>query len=409
MKQLIIYILFLSGILYSDTYIGYFREVDTSICMDECSQYTLETESGEFIEYIFNPSDEDLNYFLNRYVSIESNSSVTCLMCTALIISTIEISDDCEYPVQCFVDPCEVAGECHLDTVVECIANYCGGCYADFYDLEGNFVDCYIQPIEACDDLENIFFGLCDMYLGVAIVNGQCQGVSGCGWSIDGIDYSNTFFETFDECQDSCLDEPYTCEDIESDYVELHIDTYSDCIEDSDCIAVWGDCGVGLGGCHYAVNESMYMINDVEELVSLWIDEDCMEWVCDCLDLPYAICTDSICSLSYCIEENPSGCFSNGCSDNYSCLDYSETGDCVPSSCFCDEFYENWYCTEDCNGGTCHLNGDIDYDGNIDIVDVVMAVNIILGLEEPTLLSDINLDGITNVIDVILMVTLILE
>jgi hypothetical protein len=37
-------------------------------------------------------------------------------------------------PVSCFVDPCQVAQECNEG---QCVANYCGGCNAEFYDASG--------------------------------------------------------------------------------------------------------------------------------------------------------------------------------------------------------------------------------------------------------------------------------
>ncbi|HTU63496.1 MAG TPA: hypothetical protein VMF89_33770, partial [Polyangiales bacterium] len=40
-------------------------------------------------------------------------------------------------PVQCFADPCSVAPAC---TEGECVANYCGGCNAEFYDTFGHAV-----------------------------------------------------------------------------------------------------------------------------------------------------------------------------------------------------------------------------------------------------------------------------
>ena len=39
------------GFLFSDIYLGYLREIEMSFCMDQCSEYMLENESGE---YIFN-------------------------------------------------------------------------------------------------------------------------------------------------------------------------------------------------------------------------------------------------------------------------------------------------------------------------------------------------------------------
>ncbi len=409
MKIMILYISVLTGFLFSDTYIGYLREIEASFCMDQCSQYMLENESGEFITNLTSLNQIDLSYFINRYVEVEAELEWECIECNALIIDDINISPDCENPVFCFADPCEVAGECQLNTPVECISSYCGGCYADFYNLEGNLVDCYPETIEPCDDLGGIFFGLCDMFLGYAVVEGMCNGVSGCSWESNGTDYSDAFFNSYSECENNCINEPYVCEDIEYDYDQLHSGPYAECNNNNDCASVWGDCDVGLGGCHYAVNEYMYPESQINTLVSLWIYNDCMEWVCDCASLPSSVCNNGNCELAYCYDENPEGCFSTGCSEDYSCLDFEETGNCVPTSCYCDEFYGDWWCTEDCNGGTCYLNGDINFDGNIDIVDVVMVINMILGLLEVSPLSDFNSDNITNVIDVILMVNAILE
>ena len=59
------------------------------------------------------------------------------------------------------------------------------------------------------------------------------------------------------------------------------------------------------------------------------------------------------------------------------------------------------------------LLGDINEDGIIDILDVIICVNIITELMDPTLYqelaSDMNQDGNINVQDIILMVNLILN
>ena len=66
--------------------------------------------------------------------------------------------------------------------------------------------------------------------------------------------------------------------------------------------------------------------------------------------------------------------------------------------------------TEDC----IDINiGDIDSNGQIDIIDVVMLVSFILGDESPNdsefLLADFNFDGFLNILDVIDMVSAILQ
>ena len=53
---------------------------------------------------------------------------------------------DGSQPVQCFVDPCQVAPACDEG---ECVANYCGGCNAEFYDDAGYAV-CEAEPAGEC-------------------------------------------------------------------------------------------------------------------------------------------------------------------------------------------------------------------------------------------------------------------
>ena len=347
-------LLFFTSFAFSNSF-GYLKQVEASFCMGACSQYILEDETGILITFLSNSNEIDMSYFIDRYVEIEDGGEYECIECSATIIENIYISDTCEYPVQCFVDPCEVADECQLNTPVDCIGNYCGGCYADFYDQEGNIVDCYNDQF--CFDLSGIYFGICDMYMGVGYLDGECQGISGCGWEVDGVDYSDLFFDSYEDCQLECDDE-LSCDEIESEYNQLHSGGHTLCIEDSDCTAIWGDCGVGLGGCHYSVNDTFNYVES-DDLVQEWIDGDCMESVCDCLPLPNSICVQGQCNLTYCEAPNPAGCFSSGCEDGDECIDFGNSdyaSFCVPSSCFCDENYfytSSWTCTEDCNGGIC--------------------------------------------------------
>ena len=52
--------------------------------------------------------------------------------------------------------------------------------------------------VAECQDLSDVFFGFCDMLLGVAIVDGSCQYVSGCD------DYGYSFFNSMDACNKAC-------------------------------------------------------------------------------------------------------------------------------------------------------------------------------------------------------------
>ncbi len=54
------------------------------------------------------------------------------------------------------------------------------------------------------------------------------------------------------------------------------------------------------------------------------------------------------------------------------------------------------------------LPGDINQDGNIDVIDIVLVVNIIMEDTPYNELADMNNDNIINVFDIVAMVNLIL-
>ena len=74
--------------------------------------------------------------------------------------------------------------------------------------------------VTPCDDLADVDFGFCDMALGVGIVNGTCTFISGCGWDVNGIDYSTAFYNSMAECNSSCVN-PIVCFD--STQIDLSI------------------------------------------------------------------------------------------------------------------------------------------------------------------------------------------
>ena len=70
--------------------------------------------------------------------------------------------------------------------------------------------------------------------------------------------------------------------------------------------------------------------------------------------------------------------------------------------------FSNWFCTEDCNGGSCFQIGDTNIDGNINIIDVVTIVDSILNDSFFEDIYDINSDTTVNIVDVILLIDVIL-
>ena len=180
---------------------GYVRFSESSFCMDSCSIYFLENENGEFLSNVtLLDSIEMLNDYINRFVDIEGDT-VQCVECEAINVTSIEISDDCQWPVSCFADPCAVS-ECTSYPDAECVANYCEGCWADYY-LNGELINCDLSM--GCVDLTGIDFGPCDMVLGIGWINDNCEYISGCDWVADSVVYTNAFFNSMDDCIEACF------------------------------------------------------------------------------------------------------------------------------------------------------------------------------------------------------------
>ena len=124
---------------------GYLNQYEISDCQDACSQYAIhhEVQDSEPINVTFSNLLINIDLYINRFVEVELGEEVVCVECNAFEVLEINLSENCDFPVDCFQDPCIEAEECQIFTPTECISNYCGGCYADFYDLNENLVDCY--------------------------------------------------------------------------------------------------------------------------------------------------------------------------------------------------------------------------------------------------------------------------
>jgi hypothetical protein len=106
-----------------------------------------------------------------------------------------------------------------------------------------------------------------------------------------------------------------------------------------------------------------------------------------------------------------------GCTDetatNYSPDYIFDSGDCEYGEAGCnDETAYNFNENAQWNDGSCIYYGDINADGNIDVVDVIAMVGFVLEFVEPTpeqiLLGDLYPDGVINIYDIVGVVSLIL-
>jgi hypothetical protein len=74
--------------------------------------------------------------------------------------------------------------------------------------------------VTPCEDLAEVDFGLCDMVMGVGILDGTCTYISGCGWDVNGVDYSPAFYNSMTECNNSCGDD---VECVDSAQIDLSV------------------------------------------------------------------------------------------------------------------------------------------------------------------------------------------
>ncbi|MFL3013624.1 MAG: T9SS type A sorting domain-containing protein [Candidatus Neomarinimicrobiota bacterium] len=178
------------------TNIGYLRQTEASFCMDDCGMYHLESEDGEFLYNVANQNNiPNFEYFLDRFVEIEGDT-IQCIECSAVNVSSIFLSNECEQPVSCFVEPCTVSN-CTSSDNAECFDNYCGGCHADYY-YENELFIC--ENPGSMNDLSSVDFGECEMMLGFGWVNNHCSQVTGCGFIIDDVNYSDYLYSSLFDC-----------------------------------------------------------------------------------------------------------------------------------------------------------------------------------------------------------------
>lgn len=124
-----------------------------------------------------------------------------------------------------------------------------------------------------CYDMGNADFGLCDMALGIGLVNGSCVSISGCS-TVDynsGMDLVDYFFDSYAQCQISCG---------LGDCVDLIGVNFGPCDAIIGVANINGSCSYVSGCSQTDVNEvdySPYFFDNMESCVSICGAEECQD------------------------------------------------------------------------------------------------------------------------------------
>ncbi len=432
------------------TQLGSSLVLGLSISGDEATSTVLPAGSGVLAAISFNPYISDIT---------------TCLTDAVIAFEGGVAAPNISYPEECStVAGCSNAdecGECGGGGIPEGECDCDGNTLEDYYcDEDGDNLGCG-EPTSSCGPprtdrdcvgwvLNNDDEGYCDCYANFYDCNGDCGGLAALDSCLvcSGGDSGHEAGSDIDECN-VCFGDDSSCAGC--DGVPNSGLVYDEC----------GECGGGgipEGECDCSGNtlENYYCDEDGDNLgcgeptLSCGpprTDRDCIGWVlnnddegyCDCYANIYDCNGDCggeadldsclVCSGGDTGHEADSDidecnvCFGN----NSSCADCAgvpngtavldECGVCdgggiADGECDCDGNI-----LDDCDvcggdGSTCWMLGDINLDDSINVLDIVMLMDFILGNQIPdgveSIQADMNGDGSLNVLDVVMIIDIIL-
>ena len=134
------------------------------------------------ISLIFNVS-VTAQVFVNSFTDLENIDFGFCDMAMGITV---------------FVSECAYMSGCSWE---DGVVNYSPALYTSFDSCEEGCLQ-----KEEYQDLAGMDFGECIAVLGIANVSESCVPVSGCSTYFNGIDYSYTFYDSFEECYESCFE-----------------------------------------------------------------------------------------------------------------------------------------------------------------------------------------------------------
>lgn len=213
----------------------------------------------------------------------------------------------------------------------------------------------------------------------------SCGQADGCHWSCQGGWYLGNCYGTYGCGGGSYQVDNGYCEDVE--------------ILEPQCSEYYSESGCNHNeSCEWVPNLETQGCSEFNE--SYCDDTDGCDWVSD---INSGWCGNLTTSSS---------CYQMGCS--WSCTLFY-IGNCYGYDCTGGSYYEdNSYCsgTTEVDNGDCieleYLIGDLDYDGDINVIDVIDLVQVVLNSQYNSQ-GDMNNDGLTNIVDIVYLVDIILE
>jgi len=195
-------------------------------------------------------------------------------------------------------------GNCDAAFGVFFLGNQCGwvsGCSCEGSDCDKGYDDeasCEAAHRECFDDCapqDISFVGGCEPASRYAFNGIECVAMDGCGCRGDDCDASYDSLEACKAAHATCSTNSLSCDEIEAVYDDYV--SHTACQDDSDCVSVWGQCGIGVGGCYHVVNREWGQ-DGLDALGQAWNDAGCSGPVCDCAEPPdTVVCDDGVCAF----------------------------------------------------------------------------------------------------------------
>ena len=206
-------------------------------------------------------------------------------------------------PTTCEAQDARGFGDCDRFFGVYFLGSRCGrliGCGCEgtdcdrAYQDEGSCEKAHRGCLTQCAAQDITFVGGCES-ASIFVFNGiDCVAMDGCQCVGADCNGGYTTLEACEEAHAACVERERACEDIQSVYAEYV--GHTACQDDSDCVIVSGQCGIGLGGCHHAVNRG-WGEQGLSDLGEVWLDSGCSGPVCDCDAPPQsAFCDAGVCT-----------------------------------------------------------------------------------------------------------------